>query len=68
MKRVLIESGIKPSEVDVINCHASSTIVEDISETRGVRKIFANKKAFDDLDYLANIEGKDIKEEDLDVN
>lgn len=49
LSRSLIEAGITPSEIDWVNCHASSTIVGDISEARGVRNIIANRKTFDDL-------------------
>jgi len=51
-----------------VNCHASSTIVGDISEARGVRNILNNKNTYDNLDALKNTIPTDIKEEDLDMN
>lgn len=66
LKSSLLESGVKPHEIDMINCHASSTIVGDISEARGIRKIINHKNFYDNLDFLAKTEPKDVKEEDLD--
>jgi 3-oxoacyl-(acyl-carrier-protein) synthase len=50
-----LASGIKPREVDWVNCHASSTIIGDISEARGIRKILAHKKTYDSLSELAKM-------------
>jgi len=66
LKQTLVQSGVKPSEIDMVNCHASSTIVGDISEARGVKNILTNKRTFEDLDTLGKIELKDIKPEDID--
>ena len=52
----------------MFNCHASSTIVGDISEARGIRNIMTNKRTFDDLDALATCESSDIKPEDVDFS
>jgi len=37
----------------MINCHASSTIVGDISEARGMRNLLLNKHTWDNLEKLA---------------
>jgi 3-oxoacyl-(acyl-carrier-protein) synthase len=66
LRESMVTAGVKPSEIDMVNCHASSTIVGDISEARGVRNIFGNKNTYDSLENLKKIEAKDIKEEDID--
>jgi 3-oxoacyl-[acyl-carrier-protein] synthase II len=68
LKSSLYEAGVKPSEIDMVNCHASSTVVGDISEARGVRKVLNHKKAWNDLEELNKLEPSEIKEEDLDDN
>ncbi len=40
--RALTEAGIKPSDIDYINAHATSTGIGDISEMKGVESIFGN--------------------------
>jgi 3-oxoacyl-[acyl-carrier-protein] synthase II len=66
LKTSLYEAGIKPSEIDMVNCHASSTIVGDISEARGVRKILNHKRARNDLEVLNKLEPNEVTEDDLD--
>jgi len=39
----MIEAGITPADIDLMNCHGSSTLIGDISEARGVRHILKNK-------------------------
>lgn len=65
----LVEAGITPSEIDLVNCHASSTIVGDISEARGVRSILNNKHTYDNLEALKNANPVAIdQEKDIDLN
>jgi len=51
----------------MINCHASSTIVGDISEARGMRNLMLNKKTWDSLEELEKCDPNNIEEEDLNV-
>lgn len=60
LRSSLTEAGITPSQIDLINCHASSTIVGDISEARGVRNILNNKKTYDNLEALKVQKPQDI--------
>lgn len=62
----MIEAGITPSEIDLMNCHASSTIVGDISEARGVRNMLKNKHIHDNFEALRNMDPLNLKEEDID--
>ncbi|MBH5316844.1 beta-ketoacyl-ACP synthase II [Paenibacillus sp. GSMTC-2017] len=40
MKLALLEANIRPSDVDVISAHATSTGIGDISETMAIKKLF----------------------------
>jgi len=40
MKRALEMAGLNPSEIDLVNCHATSTPVGDASEIRALKTIF----------------------------
>jgi 3-oxoacyl-[acyl-carrier-protein] synthase II len=40
IKLALHDAGIKPSEVDYINAHGTSTVVSDLSETRAIKSVF----------------------------
>ena len=40
MKMALADAGISPGEVDYINAHGTSTIVNDISETMAIKTVF----------------------------
>ena len=42
MNRALKEAGIKPSDINYINAHATSTGIGDISEMKGVKKVFGD--------------------------
>ncbi len=42
MAKALTEAGIVPQQVDYINAHATSTPLGDISELKGISKIFGN--------------------------
>jgi len=34
------DAGIKPSEVNYINAHGTSTVINDVSETKAIKKVF----------------------------
>jgi len=43
MRRALEHAGVRPDDVDYVNTHATSTPVGDISEVRGMRKVFGGR-------------------------
>lgn len=45
MKNALDEAGIKPSDVDYINTHGTSTPLGDIGEIRAIEKVFGEHAA-----------------------
>jgi hypothetical protein len=49
----------------MINCHASSTIVGDISEARGMRNLLLNKNTWDNLEALRTCDPNEIEDEDI---
>jgi 3-oxoacyl-(acyl-carrier-protein) synthase len=42
MAQVLDESGLKPSDVDYINAHATSTPLGDLTELRSIKRVFGD--------------------------
>jgi 3-oxoacyl-[acyl-carrier-protein] synthase II len=42
MKAAMVDAGIAPHEVGYINAHGTSTIMNDLSETRGIRRAFGD--------------------------
>ncbi|PKB15943.1 beta-ketoacyl synthase [Flavobacterium sp. 5] len=46
MQRALDEAGIKPSEVDYINAHATSTPVGDINEAKAIFEVFGENNPY----------------------
>lgn len=42
IERALKEGGLKPSDVDYINAHATSTLVGDLCEVRAIRSVFGS--------------------------
>ncbi len=42
MERALKDAGLKPEEVDYINAHGTSTQLNDVMETRAIKKVFGD--------------------------
>lgn len=40
MREALRDGGIKPEDVDYINAHGTSTILNDLNETKAIKKLF----------------------------
>ena len=43
MKMALDDAGIPPGEVDYINAHGTSTVLNDLSETRAIKSVFGER-------------------------
>ena len=43
MELAIDEAGIRPEEIDYLNCHATSTPVGDLSELKAIEKVFGEK-------------------------
>ena len=43
MSKALSDAGIEPDQIDYINAHATSTHLGDISELRGIHKVFGDR-------------------------
>lgn len=46
MKNAMIDAGVRPEEIDYINAHGTSTIMNDRAETAAIKKCFG-QKAYD---------------------
>ena len=42
MKEALKDANIKPTEIDYINAHGTSTQLNDLSETKGIKSVFGD--------------------------
>lgn len=61
----LVQAGVTPSEIDLINGHGDSTIF-DITEAKAFRSIMMNKKTYDNLQALEDSNPEDLREYDND--
>jgi 3-oxoacyl-[acyl-carrier-protein] synthase II len=43
MRMALQNAGVSPEEVDYINAHGTSTRLNDVSETRAIKKVFGDR-------------------------
>lgn len=43
MQKALTDAGISPDKIDYVNAHATSTQMGDISELKGITKVFGNR-------------------------
>jgi len=42
MQMALDDSGLAPSDIDYVNAHGTATMVNDINETRSIKRVFGN--------------------------
>ncbi len=43
MQRAMEDAGVRPEDVDYINAHGTSTTLNDISETKAVKRVFGER-------------------------
>jgi len=55
MSNSLLEAGIGPYDIDLVNCHATSTDVGDLSELNSIENLFGNNNFKDKDCFLNNI-------------
>lgn len=73
MLKCLVDANIKPQDIDVINCHATSTEVGDLAELNAIKNLFGNKKLnlenkANELFYDENFEVENIEENNENFN
>lgn len=66
MLKCLIDANSVPEEIDMINCHATSTEVGDLAELNAIKNLFGNKNLNDKIKLLESFENYEI--ENIDEN
>lgn len=61
MLKCLVEAKALPAEVDVINCHATSTEVGDLAELNAIKNLFGNKKLNEKSKLFESFENFEIE-------
>jgi 3-oxoacyl-(acyl-carrier-protein) synthase len=56
MIKCLVEAKAMPAEIDMINCHATSTEVGDLAELNAIKNLFGNKKLNEKSKLLESFE------------
>lgn len=61
MLKCLVEANAIPAEIDMINCHATSTEVGDLAELNAIKNLFGNKKLNEKSKLLEIFENHEIE-------
>lgn len=61
MLKCLVEANAVPAEIDMINCHATSTEVGDLAELNAIKNLFGNKKLNEKSKLLESFENYEIE-------
>jgi 3-oxoacyl-[acyl-carrier-protein] synthase II len=74
MAKCLIDANMRPSDINFINAHATSTEIGDVSELNALKNLFGNrkyedfeyfKKSFEDYDFNFNLDDKELDKDRL---
>ncbi len=66
MLKCLVEANALPAEIDMINCHATSTEVGDLAELNAIKNLFGNKKLNEKSKLVESFENFEI--ENIEIN
>ena len=68
MMNACVENQITPFEIDVVNCHATSTESGDLSEINAIKNFFGNDRYKDFRNIMHDFENFefDLKNENVD--
>ncbi len=61
MLKCLFESNTSPKNIDMINCHATSTEVGDLAELNAINNLFGNKRLNDRSNLIESYENNEIE-------
>jgi len=74
MANCIREADILPKDIGILNCHATSTDVGDVSELNAIKYLFGNKsyinkdnfnQSIDECDYAFKIDESELDKERL---